>query len=204
MAPTSTLLLTQSTTTSTSAAIPHTALPGIKRGIAIGSACSITILLITILAFFAFRHRRRTPKTDRLSQKNLIESCEVQQMCWRFDRTSKIEPEPAKTAARTIHELDASDASHDAGLVHEVMQGERRLSWEHDDDRIYMPEMAQSPPNSTLSARRTAGYQDRRETLPAVFVTPPEESHGHVSPMIGPSPLPKTHIRNQERCVHYS
>ncbi|KAH7091422.1 hypothetical protein FB567DRAFT_518611 [Paraphoma chrysanthemicola] len=205
MVPTSsTLLLTRSTTTSAPAIMSHTALPGIKRGIAIGAACSITILLITILALFAFRHRRRTPRTDRLSQETLIESCVVQQMCWRFDRAPSSEPEPAKTIARTIHELDASDACQDAGPVHEMMQEERRVSWEHDDDRICMPEMAQRLDKRTFPTWQTAGYQDSRDTLPTVFVTPPEEKQGDVSPMIGPSPLPTTHIRTQERCVYYS
>lgn len=87
------------------------ALPGMKRGIAIGVACSVGIILIALVAFFAYRRRKRqAAKTQhtKLSPEEPVEM-EAGGAFWPKEKARHVQATPIEADAYTIHELDGSE-----------------------------------------------------------------------------------------------
>jgi hypothetical protein len=77
-----------------------------KRGIAIGVACSVGIIMVGLLAFFAYRRRKqRAAKHDRL---NTQEPVELDGGFWPREKAPHHKTTPIEADAQTIHELDGS------------------------------------------------------------------------------------------------
>ena len=49
------------------------ALPGMKRGIAIGVACSVGIIMIALVAFFAYRRRKKNATKANITESGRAE-----------------------------------------------------------------------------------------------------------------------------------
>ncbi|KAH6643596.1 hypothetical protein C7974DRAFT_1129 [Boeremia exigua] len=90
------------------------ALPGMKRGIAIGVACSVGIIVIALVAFFAYRRRKQQaakPKHTKLSPEEPVEM-DAGAAFWSQQEQEKsrhVQAIPIEADARTIHELDGSE-----------------------------------------------------------------------------------------------
>jgi heme/copper-type cytochrome/quinol oxidase subunit 2 len=84
-------------------------LPGIKRGIAIGVAFSVSIVLIAILTYFVIRRRRKTrkQKAKTTSEEDLEKEVVLP------EKATWIVPPPppplVEADARAVYELDATE-----------------------------------------------------------------------------------------------
>ena len=99
------------------------ALPGIKRGIAIGVACSVSVVLIAILAFFAIRRRNRILARRAQSMTGKPEHLDVetgsQEKTWWAATPPSPPPPPSPVEADTqiIYELDANPIPELSGIT---------------------------------------------------------------------------------------
>lgn len=86
----------------------ESALPGMKRGIAIGVACSVGIIMVALLAFFAYRRRKQ--QTGRHMKLKPEEPVEMDTGgFWPQEKKRHIQTVPIETDAQTIHELGGSE-----------------------------------------------------------------------------------------------
>ncbi|KAF3010887.1 hypothetical protein E8E13_009664 [Curvularia kusanoi] len=86
------------------------ALPGMKRGIAIGVACSVGILVIALLAFFAYRRRKQQATKARHSKLSPQEPVEMDAPggFWPQEKAQHVQKVPIEADAHVVHELDGS------------------------------------------------------------------------------------------------
>lgn len=88
-----------------------TALPGIKRGIAIGIAASVTILLIALLTYLAIRRRKKLKAHHQQQSSNTpAESKEAwpREKSLEEKETTEQQQSPIEADTRTIYELEAA------------------------------------------------------------------------------------------------
>jgi hypothetical protein len=171
----------------------ESSLPGIKRGIAIGVACSVSVILIAILAFFAIRRRNRTLKRSRQAQPMMAENVEAeawpQEKAWWTATPPSLPippPPPVEADTRTIYELDADQIPELPS--HTIVQHTARVKNEEvvydNEDNLYAQKLKQwkawsvaIEPEPTIA--RPASWQS-----PMLTISPPESSPRDVSPLL--------------------
>lgn len=103
-----------SNSTSSMAQDTETTLPGMKRRIAIGVACSVSIIFILLLAIFAIRRRRNLTRLDQQKKNELANKIVFEEVWWQ-EKTKKLtEPSnqvPPAMEPSPIYELDGSSKS---------------------------------------------------------------------------------------------
>ncbi|EDU41584.1 hypothetical protein PtrSN002B_001464 [Pyrenophora tritici-repentis] len=183
-----------STTEEDNAIQTELALPGIKRGIAIGVACSVSIVLIAILAFLAIRRRNRV--LARRAQSNSeepgnldIEPAYHEKARWSATTPSPPPPPPPVEAdAHTIYELDANPIPELPGnsSAQEVEGKNIGPGEANEADEIYEQKLKQwrtwSIALESNDSSTTTDAAHRR--LPLLTVSSPETTLGDVSPML--------------------
>ncbi|KAE8837966.1 hypothetical protein PTNB73_04026 [Pyrenophora teres f. teres] len=169
------------------------ALPGIKRGIAIGVACSVSIVLIAILAFLAIRRRNRV--LARRAQSNTtepgnpdIETAYQEKARWSATTPTPPPPPPVEADAHTIYELDANAIPELPGACSaQEVEGKSIGPGESNEaDEMYEQKLKQGKTWSIAlepnDPNPTTDVAHRR--LPLLTVSPPETALGDVSPML--------------------
>jgi hypothetical protein len=188
--PTSTVPSSTSLSTTEIPQEPESPLPGIKRGIAIGVACSVSLILILILAFFAIRRRNRILSHVRQAETTAANKLEVE--AWPQEKAwwtaTPPSPPPVEADARTIYELDATQItelpSNTNAQVTERIRGGNNIS-ENEND-LYAQKLEQWKAWSiALEPDPTrATSKDSHCRLPLLTVSPPEAARGDVSPLL--------------------
>ncbi|KAH9861793.1 hypothetical protein J1614_011546 [Plenodomus biglobosus] len=100
-----------SNSTSSMAQDTDTTLPGMKRGIAIGVACSVTIVFILLLAIFAIRRRRNLARLDQQKKDGLANKIVFEEVWWQETTKKMTQPSNQVSPAMEpspIYELDGS------------------------------------------------------------------------------------------------
>lgn len=199
-------------------------LPGMKRGIAIGVACSVGIIMIALVAFFAYRRRKKNatkPKHSRLSAEEPVEMDTPgpfwpQEKAQHAQHAQKIVPFEAD--AHVVHELDGSTVpelpGHYEGQELANKKTPRTSYYAGDEDAFGAQTEHWQDWNAALNAtpqptqepiRNGSAYQELppvRQTTKLsatpdmTFHTPSPRASFSVSP-IAPSPLETAHISPQ-------
>ncbi|KAH7378283.1 hypothetical protein BKA66DRAFT_513315 [Pyrenochaeta sp. MPI-SDFR-AT-0127] len=198
----------------------QTGLPGMKRGIAIGVACSVAVILIALLAFFAYRRRNRIFKKHQTSEEKVVEAPnnEVwpQEKALQKDPPPPPSPPPVEAEARTIYEMDANQIPElptnnytDVQEVECMKQSDRTFSFERDGEDAYTKKVQPWKTSSVAydHKQEPTNREDDYRRLPLLTISPPEGCSGNVSPLlISPwdassrttspavSPLPDAHF----------
>lgn len=161
-----------------------------KRGIAIGVAGCVVVLVIALLAAYAIRRRRRNTRNRRDLEVNTVElpgtAVWQQEKTWRTAMPPPPpppSPPPVEADARTIYELDANQIPElpnrvDTQDIKTNLQSDRN-SWCLDDDAAYTKTLQQKDAWSMPDNRRnTSPY------LPLLTISAPEISLGEISPLL--------------------
>ncbi|CAO2653935.1 Nn.00g106680.m01.CDS01 [Neocucurbitaria sp. VM-36] len=165
-----------------------TGLPGMKRGIAIGVAGCVAVLVIAALAAYVVRRRRRISRARRDLEVNTVElpATEVwaQEKSWRTatpPAPPPPPPPPVEADARTIYEMDATQIPElpSETDAHDIKKNNQptRNSWCLDDDAAYTQKQRDQW-NIPENRRITPPY------LPLLTVSAPMVSPGEVSPLL--------------------
>jgi hypothetical protein len=194
------------------------ALPGIKRGIAIGVACSVSVVVIAILAFFAIRRRNRVLARRAQHQTTKAESMDAeagqQNKAWWSTPASSPPlpppPPPVEADVQHIYELDAGQIPelHGDAAAHEVDGYNNHHATSEEAEDLYVRKLEQwrawsmaLEPNTTSQT-----VEPVHPPVPLLMVSPPEASPGHVSPLLRPSndtspisPPPNVHFPTGHR-----
>ncbi|KAJ4992285.1 hypothetical protein SVAN01_02304 [Stagonosporopsis vannaccii] len=215
-----------STPTETSAPEPvatappeDSALPGMKRGIAIGVACSVGIIMIALVAFFAYRRRKQNAakaKHTKLSPEEPVEM-DAGASFWPQEKARHVQTKPIEAESRTIHELDGSEipelpghyegrelaskktprTSYYAG-DEDVFGANVKQQWTEWDTALDndQPQPAQNPARNTSPYLEVSPTRQATSVSPVaetMFYPPPQPASFSVSP-IAPSPLESAHF----------
>jgi hypothetical protein len=180
-------------------------LPGMKRGIAIGVACSVTILLVALLSYIAIRRRRRLAAAAAAEAAKIQTVAEVEGDggFWPAapEKPRHTEAQqmgvhrgpPVEADAQTIHELDAQQIPELPGnyASHELEAGRKKTQGEDLDEYAqtqrqwemwkYTPEEHHEQPYHK--------HSDSKHTLPELTVSSPspQTPYGLVSPLGHPA-----------------
>lgn len=199
------------------------ALPGMKRGIAIGVACSVGIIMIGIVAFFAYRRRKQQAtkaKHTRLSPEEPVEM-DTTTAPWPQEKTryAHIQPQfqkvPVEADARVVYELDGSTVpelpGHYEGQELPNKKTPRTSYYAGDEDAFgaqakqwseWNAALTTNSPPAQTSTRHGNPYQELSPTRHATALsesadtmsyTPSQFASFSVSP-IAPSPLESAHF----------
>lgn len=207
----------------------QTGLPGMKRGIAIGVACSVAVVLIALVTYFAFKRRSRITleqQEQRNSKANYFNGTEPE--TWPQEKIVDLEMPPSlptlppvEADARTIYEMDATQVpelpSHTHAQEMETSPKINRNSWFSDDDVVYMQKLQQWETwNGTLHTPEQSNVRNKSDRqLPLLTISPPDGCKGNISPLlISPwdgssrsaspvdlSPLPDAHLPSHRRDI---
>jgi len=171
------------------------ALPGIKRGIAIGVACSVSVILIAILAFFAIRRRNRV--LARRAQCNTttpanhdIETGPQEKARWSAIPPTPPLPTPPPVEADTqvIYELDANPITElPGGSSAQEIEGENVDRDKVDEaDEMYAQKLRQWRTWSVALESNDSSpvIEVAHWRLPLLTISPPETAVGDISPML--------------------
>ncbi|RMZ69595.1 60s ribosomal l44 [Pyrenophora seminiperda CCB06] len=165
------------------------ALPGIKRGIAIGVACSVFVLLIAILAFFAIRRRNRVlarrAQCNAPAAGNLDVETGSQEKAWWSAPPPSPPPPPVEADTQTIYELDANPIPELPGVTSVQEVDGKGIDRDAADEanEIYDQKLKQWKTWS-IALESNDSSEVRHCHLPLLTVSPPETTLGDVSPML--------------------
>lgn len=206
-------------------------LPGMKRGIAIGVACSVGIIMIALLAFFAYRRRKKqAAKHTRLSPEEPVEMDAggfwPQQKAWPQEKPRSAHTTPIEADAHVIHELEASEVpelpGHYEGQELNTKKTPRASYHAGDDDLNGLGLKQWNEWNAALAAgpdppipeptRNSNPYLEVSPSRPhatsvspigdnMLYTTLQDAPFGSVSPIV-PSPLTDAHTRDGQRRQH--
>lgn len=186
MAPTPTPATPDQPRNSTESDGPQSTLPGMKRGIAIGVACCIAVLIIALPPFFALRRRKRLRKKS--TSPDLVELPAADPIIYSPKVENYQEIPLVEAEARPIYELDAGQVSKPS--VHISIMKEKKKS-----DNKYSPH--QEDETTRLQQRqhnrgRGSTIQEQKPlpafpAIPQLLLSPPNEHKGEVSPLLSPS-----------------
>jgi hypothetical protein len=172
------------------------ALPGIKRGIAIGVACSVSVVVIAILAFFAIRRRNRVlarrARLQTTTTEPVNDEAGPQEKAWWAATPASSPslpppPPPVEADVRTIYELDAGQIPelHGDTAAHEV-EGNSNHAVSEEAEDLYAQKLQQwrswniaPEPNAASNT-----VEPVHSCLPLLMVSPPEGSPGEISPLL--------------------
>lgn len=195
-------------------------LPGMKRGIAIGVACSVFIIMVAVLAFFAYRRRKQQATKTKHTKLSPDEPVEMDAgASWPPQHQEKnhyLYTAPIEAPARVVHELDGSEIPELPGSFEGQMLANRktpRTSYHAGDDAVYTHGLPHqwidcTPPNIDGPGQPPQGYTNQNSYLevtpsnqatsvsPVVghsLYTSPRNTSISVSP-IAPSPLENVHV----------
>lgn len=177
----------------------ETSLPGIKRGIAIGVACSVSIVLIAILAFLAIRRRNRVLARKLQHQAPKSGDADAQpvqqEKAWWPTVPSSAPPvaalppqTPVEADAHTIYELDAGQTPelHGDTSPQEVDGVGGNQNRPEEAEALYVQKLEQWKEWNTVSETDPArpNAEVTRWSLPLLMVSPPLTARGDVSPLL--------------------
>lgn len=171
------------------------ALPGMKRGIAIGVACSVGIIMVALLAFFAYRRRKQQATKTKHTKLSPEEPVEMDAGAFwpPQEKRQYVHTAPIEADAHVVHELDGSEVpelpSHYEG---QMLANKKtpRTSYHAGDDNAYTQDVTHhwidwTPPSVDTPVQPT---QDQtRNHNPYLEVTPSNQGT-NVSPIMGPVP----------------
>lgn len=195
------------------------ALPGMKRGIAIGVACSVGIIMIALVAFFAYRRRKQQATKTKHTKLSPEEPVEMDAGTGFWPREKKAPHEVAKpieAESHTIHELDGSEVPELPGNYEGPELATKktpRISYYAGDEDAFDANVKQwSHWEAAISADHARHTQDpTRDSIAylevsptrqatsvspvseAIFYPPTQHASFSVSP-IAPSPLESAHF----------
>ncbi|EUC51266.1 hypothetical protein COCMIDRAFT_21254 [Bipolaris oryzae ATCC 44560] len=176
----------------------ESALPGIKRGIAIGAACSVSVVLIAILAFLAIRRRNRI-LAQRLQHQTPeargVEAQPQEKTWWPHApppvlpvATLPPPPPPVEVDAHIIHELDAGQTPelHGETRPQEVDGIGKPQNAPEEAEELYVQRLKQWKDWNTVSEADPAQPNNEvtRWSVPLLMVSPPGTTRGDVSPLL--------------------
>lgn len=181
-----------SATSSTATPDPHASsvLPGLKRGIAVGVASSVCLILVALLAFFVLRRRKQ-----RKAQQQQGRSPSVKELpAWpdgNFPSTPinseknwiALPSSPVEVDAHpTIYEMDAGQIRQIPELPTKIhISGASELETgqaKNESDELQ---------RQSLTTKEDVGY--RYSDVPTLHISPPEMSPLNSSSLLGLSPL---------------
>ncbi|KAF2640101.1 hypothetical protein P280DRAFT_27366 [Massarina eburnea CBS 473.64] len=181
-----------------------TGLPGMKRGIAIGVAASITLILIALLAHFAYR-RRKNIKISELQAQTQAQPDHTNMTSWPKEKSDinpdywrPLPPPPVEADARTIHELDGVSSLPELPTkahVQELDAEERRRSngqrlgdWAQWTTALDDARSSATTPKTHTAERpntRASGREGQRPELPQLSIS--STTSAQLSPLSGTS-----------------
>lgn len=117
------------------------ALPGMKRGIAIGVACSVGIIMIFLVAFCAYRRRKHHSLKTKHTQLRVEAPVEMDggDFWPRQEKRQHVLAAPIEADAHLVYELDGSAVPELPGTYEGLMLASRktpRASCHAGDERI--------------------------------------------------------------------
>lgn len=165
-------------------------LPGLKRGIAVGVASSVCLILIALLAFFALRRRKQ-----RKAQQQRARSPDIKELpAWAERPRSPAPPEknwipippsPIEADTHTIYELDASPVPELPTKIH--------VPGAHELDAKNVSGTPVDIKRTSLAAResteRYGASEPRYSDVPTLRIFPPEVSPLSTTSLLAVSPL---------------
>lgn len=170
-------------------------LPGMKRGIAIGVACSVFIIMVALVAFFAYRRRKQQATKTKHTKLSPEEPVEMDAGAYgpppHQEKDRYVYTAPIEADAHVVHELDGSGVPELPGNFEGQMLANKktpRTSYHAGDDNLYMHDLPHqwidwTPPSIDAPAQPPQGYTGDRS--PYLEVTPSHQATS-VSPVIGP------------------
>lgn len=163
------------------------ALPGMKRGIAIGVACSVGIIMIALLAFFAYRWRKRQAAKTKHTKLSPEEPVEMDAGAfWPQEKTRHSQAIPLEADAHTIHELDGSEVPELPGHYEGQELANKktpRTSYHAGDDDAYGAKLKQwNDWSVALETDRSGPTEPARISNPYLEVSPTRQATS-VSPI---------------------
>jgi hypothetical protein len=208
-------------------------LPGMKRGIAIGVACSVGIIMVALVAFFAYRRRKQQATKTKHSKLSSEEPVEMDAgMFWPppKEKDQHVYAAPIEADAHVVHELDGSEVPELPSNYEGQMLANKktpRTSYHAGDDNSYIQDLSHhwnvsTPPLVDALAQppqdHTGNHNAYLEVAPLNQATSvsPVGSVPHTSPPnlsysvspIAPSPLEDVHISSgyhrQQRYYHHT
>lgn len=176
----------------------ESALPGIKRGIAIGVACSVSVVLIAILAFLAIRRRNRILAQGLQHQIPEAGGVKTQQekTWWPHAPPPVLSaatlppppPPPVEVDAHIIYELDAGQTPelHGDTRPQEVDGIGKPQNAPEEAEELYVQRLKQWKDWNTVSEADPAQPNNEltRWSVPLLMVSPPGTTRGDVSPLL--------------------
>lgn len=198
-------------------------LPGMKRGIAIGVACSVFIIMVALLAFFAYRRRKQQATKTKHSKLSPVEEL-VEMDAGTFwppplpqEKSQYVYAAPIEADAHVVHELVGSGVPELPGSIEGQMLANKetpRTSYHAGDDNAYIQDLPHlwfdwTPPSIDAPAQHPQShtgnhnpYLEVTSSHQATSVSPVVGPGSYVSPQtasfsvspIAPSPLEDVHI----------
>ncbi|KAJ4338219.1 hypothetical protein N0V95_008106 [Ascochyta clinopodiicola] len=164
------------------------ALPGMKRGIAIGVACSVGIIMAALLAFFAYRRRKQqAAKHTKLSPEEPVEMDAGG--FWPQEKRRHVQVAPIEADAHSIHELDGSEIPELPGHYEgqELNANKKTPRASYGDDNTYGQNLKQwNDWSIALDAGHPQPAEDTvRHSNSYLEVSPSQPQRTSVSPMGG-------------------
>lgn len=188
-----------------------------KRGIAIGVACSVGIIMIGLVAFFAYRRRKQQDtkaKHTRLRPEEPVEM-DTNGAFWPQEKAQHVQKPPIEADAYVVHELDGSSVPELPGHYEgqelankktprtsyyagdEDAFGAQMKQWNNWDTAMNTPSQpiqdtthTSSPYQELPPVRQTSSILATPESM---FYPPSQNASFSVSP-IAPSPLETAHF----------
>lgn len=166
------------------------ALPGLKRGIAVGVASSVCLILIALLTFFALRRRKQRKAQHQQGHSPDIKELPAWSEATRAPAPAEknwipIPPSPIEADTRAIHELDASTVPELPTKIHVL--GAQELDAEGaSGNAIDLKRMSLTTRESVeRHEANKPGYRD----VPTLRISPPEMSPLSTTSLLAISPL---------------
>ncbi|KZM21908.1 uncharacterized protein EKO05_0000385 [Ascochyta rabiei] len=162
------------------------ALPGMKRGIAIGVAFSVGIIMAALLAFFVYRRRKqRAAKHTKLSAEEPVEMDAGG--LWPQEKKRHVRVAPIEADAYSIHELDGSEIPELPGHYEgqELNANKKTPRASYGDDDTYGQKLKQWNDWSVAldSSHPQPAEEPLRHSNPYLEVSPSQSQQTSISPM---------------------
>ncbi|KAK7180945.1 hypothetical protein DPSP01_000590 [Paraphaeosphaeria sporulosa] len=165
-------------------------LPGLKRGIAVGVASSVCLILIALLAFFALRRRKQ-----RKAQHRQQHSPDIKELPTWAERSGTpvppeknwipIPPSPIEADTQAIYELEASPVPELPTGIH--VSGAQELGAEDASESSI--DIKRTSLATRESVERYGTSESQYRDMPTLRISPPEVSPLTTTSLLAISPL---------------